>query len=233
MDRPNKPSALPTTPGLPPQAQISITHDNQRVTSVLPTGESVEVLLFGATVISWKDATGREKLWLSDAARLDGSKPVRGGIPLVFPVFGTASDSSHATAKLPSHGFARSARWDFLGKSTSEAATATSSVKLDFGLSSESLDDDTRAKWPYKFGLLYSVTLDKESLGTTLVVTNVGDVPFECQALLHSYFRVNVRFPSYLFSLSRFLFPFILFLSPSSYIYSLSYYTVATAGEIE
>lgn len=86
VERRNKPSALATTPGLPPQPQVNTSHDNSRVTAVLPTGESVEVLLYGATVISWKDRFGTEKLWLSDAAKLDGSKAVRGGIPLVFPV---------------------------------------------------------------------------------------------------------------------------------------------------
>lgn len=86
MDRPNKPSALATTPGLPPQPQVDISTDNARVSASLPTGEAVDVLLHGATVISWRDRAGNEKLWLSDAAKLDGSKAVRGGIPLVFPV---------------------------------------------------------------------------------------------------------------------------------------------------
>jgi glucose-6-phosphate 1-epimerase len=86
VDRPNKPSMLAATPTMPPQAQVSISHGNSRVSALLPTGESVEVLLFGATVLSWKDAAGGEKLWLSEASKLDGSKAVRGGIPLVFPV---------------------------------------------------------------------------------------------------------------------------------------------------
>lgn len=86
VERRNKPTALASTPGLPPQAQVTITDGNSRILATLPTGESVEVLLFGATVLSWKDATGDEKLWLSKGAKLDGSKAVRGGIPLVFPV---------------------------------------------------------------------------------------------------------------------------------------------------
>ena len=86
VDRPNKPSALATTPGLPPQPQVDISTDQGRVSARLPTGEAVDVLLHGATVISWRDRAGNEKLWLSDAAKLDGSKAVRGGIPLVFPV---------------------------------------------------------------------------------------------------------------------------------------------------
>lgn len=86
VDRPNKPQALANTPGLPPQAQVLFSHDNGRVSAVLPSGESIEVLLHGATVISWKDRAGNERLWVSEAAKLDGTKAVRGGIPLVFPV---------------------------------------------------------------------------------------------------------------------------------------------------
>lgn len=85
VDRPNKPSALAATPQQS-HAQPTVTIDNGRVSAVLPTGETVEVLLHGATVLSWKDASGNEKLWLSEGAVLDGSKAVRGGIPLVFPV---------------------------------------------------------------------------------------------------------------------------------------------------
>ncbi|PTD12071.1 Glucose-6-phosphate 1-epimerase, partial [Fusarium culmorum] len=181
VDRPNKPSALASTPAAPPQAVADITHDNSRVKAVLPSGESVEVLLHGATVISWKDASGAEKLWVSETAALDGSAPVRGGLwyrPDHEPV-----------AKLPQHGFARNSRWEFLGKSTSEGSS--SSVKLDFGLSSESISDDFKALWPYKFALIYSVSLDSESLNTSIVITNDGDAAFDFQTLLHTYFKIS------------------------------------------
>lgn len=86
VERRNKPSALASTPAAPPASTVDITHDNSRVSAKLPTGESVDVLLHGATVLSWKDADGNEKLWLSESARLDSSAAVRGGIPVVFPV---------------------------------------------------------------------------------------------------------------------------------------------------
>ena len=82
MDRKNKPSAIsPSTTG----PQPSVHTEQGRVIASLPTGDSVEVLLYGATVISWK-SNGKENIFISDAAKLDGSKPVRGGIPVVFPV---------------------------------------------------------------------------------------------------------------------------------------------------
>lgn len=85
MERAKKPTAIPVSP-VAPAPQVSISDDNSRVTASLPTGESVDILLYGATVISWKSASGKENLFLSSKAHLDGSKAVRGGIPLVFPV---------------------------------------------------------------------------------------------------------------------------------------------------
>lgn len=85
MERAKKPTAIPVSP-IAPAPQVNISEDNSRVTATLPSGEKVEVLLFGATVISWKSARGTENLFLSSKAYLDGSKPVRGGIPVVFPV---------------------------------------------------------------------------------------------------------------------------------------------------
>ena len=84
VDRPHKPAAL-SAAAKKTQPQAEVTSDNNKVTAKLPTGDSVEVVLCGATVTSWKSG-GQENLWLSDKAVLDGSKPVRGGIPVVFPV---------------------------------------------------------------------------------------------------------------------------------------------------
>jgi len=178
-----------------PQPIVSISDDNWTVSARLPTGETVEVHLCGATVISWKNTNGSENLWLSEKAILDGSKAIRGGIPVVFPVFGPPPKSGHPTSTLPQHGFARSVRWEYLGKTSSEASTsgrgsADSSVKLDFGLYSSALPAKLREAWPYDFGLVYSVTLAPDSLTTAVTVRNEGSEAFEFQVLLHSYFRV-------------------------------------------
>ncbi|SPQ17955.1 99ce5334-8035-44c1-9d3d-6bbe9b6675a3 [Thermothielavioides terrestris] len=188
VERANKPKppTLSSTPGLPPQATVTFSDDNSRVIAELPTGESVTVLLYGATVISWKDAQGDEKLWLSEAAKLDGSRAV----------FGTAPTHPQ-TKDLPQHGFARTSRWEFLGKSTSESQTGSAAngpaVKLDFGLSSAApgLDPIAAARWPFKFNLIYSVTLTQTSLTTSIVVTNDDSAPFDCQVLMHTYLRVK------------------------------------------
>lgn len=90
VDRANKPSALSASSAAADQgAQVDIegTGAASKVIATLSTGESVEVLLYGATVTSWKSNGGKtENLWLSEKAALDGSKAVRGGVPVVFPV---------------------------------------------------------------------------------------------------------------------------------------------------
>lgn len=48
---------------------------------------------------------------MSSKAVLDGSKAVRGGIPVVFPCFGPPEHPDHS--KLPQHGFARNEVWAF------------------------------------------------------------------------------------------------------------------------
>ena len=75
------------------------------------------ILLFGATITSWKASdrgqlgSPAERLFLSSKAALDGSKAVRGGIPVVFPCFGPPEHPDHS--KLPQHGFARNEIWTF------------------------------------------------------------------------------------------------------------------------
>lgn len=191
MDRKNRPAPIPASPSF---QQPSVDLTDNVLTARLPSGDSVTVYLYGATVTSWKTANGTEKLFLSSAAALDGSKPIRGGVPLVFPVFGPPP-KDHATGQLAQHGFARNNIWEFLGKSSTESTgkKADDSVKLDFGLSSGMLDEATRKKWPYDFGLVYSVTLGKGTLECGLHVQNKGTEAFEFQCLFHAYLAVKVR----------------------------------------
>ena len=117
---------------------------------------------------------------------------------------------NHATSNLPQHGFARNSRWEFLGKSTSEAGgteDGDNSVKLDFGLYGNSLDAKSRKAWPCEFGLIYSVTLGKGRLETMMNVRNEGNAPFDFQLLFHTYLRLKVHLCSAPTLLPRLSFP--------------------------
>lgn len=147
---------------------------------------SVTILKYGATITSWKHK-GKEQLWLSSAAKLDGSKPVRGGIPLVFPNFGKTKQESHETFKLPQHGFARNSHWEFLGQTTENP------LAIQFGLGPEQANKDIYSKWgegDKDFTLLYSISLS-DTLVTKIEVTNNGSKAFDFHWLFHTYFHVD------------------------------------------
>jgi len=178
VGRSHKPSAIHAT--LAPEDTATVLVDSDQVTLRLGTGEHVTILLFGATITSWKSG-GEEKLWLSSGAKLDGSSAVRGGIPLVFPIFGKKDELD-----LPQHGFARISKWEFLGKTSN----SPNHVQVDLGLSHHNIPQDLREKWPYPFGLIYSVNLSPTSIETKILVRNEGIQSFTFNLLFHTYFRL-------------------------------------------
>ncbi|EPQ60813.1 galactose mutarotase-like protein [Gloeophyllum trabeum ATCC 11539] len=170
---------------------MPVQQTNGRVILTHPKGASAEILLYGATVISWKsgskaNSTPVERLFVSSKAALDGSKPVRGGIPVVFPNFGAPTHPEHA--KLSQHGFARSAVWNF--DSVVMDNEAGVSVRLTL-----TPTPDIMVKYLRPFHLAYVVTLAEHQLSTDLHVKNTSQTTstppdaLEFQALLHTYIR--------------------------------------------
>jgi len=157
-----------------------------RVVLEHPKGATVEVLYYGATVISWKspDVAGGEpleRLFVSSKASLNGSKPVRGGIPVVFPVFGAPELPQFS--KLKQHGYARSSTWNFTSVLIDDDSSV--SVKLSLGTTPE-----VKAVFDFPVFLEYVVTLAERELGTDIHVTNQSDKdPLQFQALFHNYIR--------------------------------------------
>ncbi|CAO3600264.1 unnamed protein product [Absidia cylindrospora] len=153
---------------------------NKVVTLQHPSGATAKISLFGATVTSWI-SNGIERLFVSKDAILDGSKAIRGGIPLVFPIFGTKPQ-----IPLPQHGFARNSYWDYLG-----ILTDNDEVAVRFSLKDNQLTKDQRQSWPHSFRLVYTVTLTATQLKTYLTVKNEDSDTMEFNTLLHTYFRVK------------------------------------------
>ncbi|KAJ2644606.1 hypothetical protein GGF44_000531 [Coemansia sp. RSA 1694] len=137
-------------------------------------GSSVKVYLYGATVTSWV-CGGKERLFLSKLAKLDGSKPVRGGIPLVFPQFGPGD--------LPQHGFARTRKWTLV-------SSAEHGQGVVVNLQLKDNEDTLASKWPHKFNLLYTIDLTATTLSTIIKYENVDSQPFTFTSLMHTYLRV-------------------------------------------
>lgn len=158
---------------------MSYTVLEDKVTLSGPSSSSAEVYFHGATVTSWCDISGTERLYLSPTAVLDGSAPIRGGIPVCWPQFGPGP-------RWPKqHGFARRMRWTL-----DEAAMSPASPTAVLLLRDTS---DTRAGYPGEFELRLTVGLGKEGeLEVEFSVCNrseVEDMTFS--TALHSYFAVE------------------------------------------
>ncbi|KAJ6509545.1 galactose mutarotase-like protein [Mycena vitilis] len=145
-----------------------------------PSGSTAQIMPYGATIVSWQtpaQPNPLEHLFVSSKAFRDGSKPVRGGIPVVWPIFGPDErKESPGYQPLPQHGFARSSTW----KVVKEEGV---SVTLTLDPSAISV------KYDPKFLLSYVVTLGEYDLTTELRVTNPegSSTSLDFQALFHNY----------------------------------------------
>jgi glucose-6-phosphate 1-epimerase len=138
-----------------------------------PSGSSAELYLNGAQVTSWIPASGGQRLYLSPRAVFEPGKPIRGGIPVVFPQF---ADSG----PLPKHGWLRTTEWQI------QSHEGASAVTLRTEESPES-----RLMWPHTYEVSLMVSLGEESLDQVLTVRNPGADAFSFTCALHSYFAVE------------------------------------------
>lgn len=139
---------------------------------VSESGSSAEIYLFGGVVTSFKDAEGTEFVAVRPDAKMDGSKPISGGLSHCWPQFGPG--------EIQQHGFARNVNWDVV-------SSTETSVELEMLPS-----DYTKAMWDEEFACRFTVELGSGDLKTTMKVTNTGsEGSFDFQAALHSYFTVS------------------------------------------
>lgn len=165
---------------------MTVEETEDQILIVHPSDDStnVKILKYGATIYSWK-LKGDEQLWLSSGAKLDGSKPVRGGIPLVFPVFGKNSDDEFLS-KLPQHGLARNSHWEFLGQVKADPPT------VQIGLGPEFANPALTKLWPFDYSLVLTVELGLEYLKTEIEVLNTSaSANMKFNWLFHTYLKID------------------------------------------
>jgi glucose-6-phosphate 1-epimerase len=140
-----------------------------------PSGASAEIYLHGAHVTSWKNHRGEELFFVSRESHFAPGKPIRGGIPVIFPQFGGGP--------LPPHGLARISEW----LPEQAGVEKDGPVKALLRLSESPV---TLELWPHPFVLELGVALDSHTLNIACRVRNTGEEPFDYYAVLHTYFRV-------------------------------------------
>ncbi len=150
--------------------------DLPKLTLVAPDGARAEIYLHGAHVTSWIPAGGSERLFMSRASQFKPGSPIRGGIPVIFPQFGT-------TGPLAQHGFARVMPWEFVG-----AEVVGMGASAVFRLRDT---EDSRSLWANAFLAELTVAIGGNQLTATLAITNTGAESLAFTSALHTYFAVT------------------------------------------
>ncbi|MDX1352191.1 MAG: D-hexose-6-phosphate mutarotase [Thiomicrorhabdus sp.] len=135
------------------------------------------ITTYGASVLSFIPHGQREVLWVSDTAVYDGSKPVRGGVPVCWPWFGAAKQTG-----LPAHGFVRNMVWQV----DKVARLEDDEIRISLVCRS---NDETLKIWPHEFELKLCVQVSS-NLTLTLTTVNLSDEEVEITEAMHTYFSV-------------------------------------------
>ena len=142
-------------------------------------GAVAVVTLFGAHLVSWRSVDGAERLFCSRRSALDGSRAIRGGVPVIFPQFAERGNGMR-------HGFARVCPWRLVGSGLQRGAAFAL-----FSLEPVDLPPAMAQAWPHTFALLLRVAVAGGALTLTLEVRNTGTTPFDFASALHTYFQVD------------------------------------------
>jgi len=129
---------------------------------------TAEIYPLGAHITRFQRRNEPPLLFMSDASEFEVGKPIRGGVPVIFPWFGPRDG-------MPAHGFARSAVWDI----RASQVLADGSVMIHFRLPTED-----------PFEVDYIVTVG-DTLTMELTVTNTGSSDFNFESCLHTYFQIG------------------------------------------
>ena len=142
-------------------------------------GAQATVTLYGGHLVAWQTSDGQERLFCSRDSALDGSRAIRGGVPVIFPQFGARGTGMR-------HGFARVATWQLESTGDTDGA-----AWAQFALTQADLPEAIAASWPWAFTLRLRVAVQGQSLELQLSVHNTGEQAFPFSAALHSYFAID------------------------------------------
>ncbi|MHA3775512.1 D-hexose-6-phosphate mutarotase [Verrucomicrobiota bacterium sgz303538] len=137
------------------------------------------IFLHGAHVTHFEPTGEPPVLFLSEASHFSEGKPIRGGVPVIFPWFGPRSGFPDA----PAHGFARVLPWRV------ESLSQVPSGEVTMVLILES-SEQTRSQWAHDFALRHIITVGS-TLSMTLTVENRSQTAFTFEEALHTYLAVE------------------------------------------
>lgn len=120
-------------------------------------------------------------LWMSEKSEFAEGKPIRGGIPVVFPWFGTGPEGKLQ----PPHGFARLDNWHRSDIKDTIAQDGRLLVEYELDYAMDHTD------FPYDYTTYVRVKFTPEYVQVFAEVTNDGDEPFSFEGAFHTYLAVG------------------------------------------
>ena len=158
-------------------------HPGMPRATVTTRGCTAEFYLQGAHLTAWHPAEQQPVLFLSERSSFTPGKAIRGGIPVIFPWFGSPETSPvHTKPGASQHGFARTSPWTLRF-----AALAGEDLHLSATLDQT---EATRNMGVGGFELACEFILGR-TLTVRLAVANTGDKPLLFEEALHAYFQVG------------------------------------------
>jgi glucose-6-phosphate 1-epimerase len=156
-----------------------------------PDGAQAIITLYGAHLVSWKSAGDAEQLFCSARSALDGSRAIRGGVPVIFPQFNERGPGLR-------HGFARVSDWALVDSGIEggegddgDDGDKTRTAFAVFALEPHDLSQGTAQAWPHDFLLQLRVSVGGDKLAMAFEVHNRGTAPFAFSCALHTYHLVD------------------------------------------
>lgn len=162
------------------------TADNLTYAQIHAPAASAKLYLQGAHLVSWQPEGLDPVLYLSGRSEFAAGKPIRGGVPVVFPWFGPRYGDPkppHADLPGPSHGFGRIEDWEPVF-----AAVSGEDLHLTLALGPS---DESRQYGFDQFRVALRLRIGR-TLSIELGVANDSEAsaPLQFEEALHSYFHV-------------------------------------------
>ncbi|MGM0774884.1 MAG: D-hexose-6-phosphate mutarotase [Pseudomonadota bacterium] len=141
------------------------------------------LFLQGAHLTNFAPHGEADWLWLSDTARFQPGRAIRGGIPICWPWFGVPGKNPPEVRRRiltdDSHGFARTAVWKL-----EDVRESAQEVEISLSLDANTDFEDA---WEGRALLLMTCNFSADGCQLALSTTNPGAEPLAFSQALHTY----------------------------------------------
>ena len=158
----------PTDFEIPGVVTFSEGHGSLPTVVIETPWSSAEIYLHGAHVTHFQKKGEASLLFLSGSSEFLSDKPIRGGVPVIFPWFGPREG-------FPPHGYARTVAWNL----TATELLDDGGVRLVFVLPPTE---------PYNVQYIVTVA---ETLSLELIIRNDSERDAVFESCLHTYFQIS------------------------------------------